>query len=29
MGDEAVIGLTIITQLHLTIDHDRTLTIEP
>jgi len=29
MGDEAVIGLQVITRFHLTIDHDRTLTVEP
>lgn len=29
MGNEAVVGLNIITQFHLTIDHGRSFTVEP
>ncbi|HTE84574.1 MAG TPA: hypothetical protein VK821_07560 [Dehalococcoidia bacterium] len=29
MGNEAILGLNVITQFQLTIDHDRSLTVEP
>jgi predicted aspartyl protease len=29
MGDEAIIGLQVITQFHLHLDHDRTISAEP